>query len=93
VPGSPVARPQPGSIISAQRVARELTEHWHLVHQNGALNPLACSLLEAHTLSAALHIAAALLVCENRPVGFVFVTADRRQADAARCAGFSVEFL
>jgi len=48
--------------LSAQRVAREPTEHRHPVHQNGALTALACSLLEAHTLSAAaaLHIAAAL---------------------------------
>ena len=50
-------------------------------------------ILEKYSLRAddALQLAAALEWCEGEPSGQVFLTADRRLADAAKLAGFTLE--
>jgi len=66
-----------------------------LVHESAGISSDACYLLGLHPLRAAdaLQLAAALEACEHQPKGFVFITADRRLADAAKETGFTVEFL
>lgn len=80
--------------IGKQR-AQDLSNIWDSLEPSSTTLTQACSLLEAHPLRAAdaLQLAAALENCEHIPVGNVFVTADLRQAEAARLCGFSVEFI
>ena len=81
--------------LSSKRLAANLVSGWLSVHESTAITSDACSLLEVYPLSAAdaLQLAAALEVCAHKPHGYVFVTGDQRLADAARQAGFTVEFV
>jgi predicted nucleic acid-binding protein len=81
-------------LIGKQR-AQELTKIWDSVDPSTTIAALACSLLELFPLRAAdaLQLAAAMEYCEHQPQGKVFVTADKRLADAARSTGFTVEYL
>jgi predicted nucleic acid-binding protein len=74
---------------------QNLARRWVSIHESASIAPSACRLLELHPLRAAdaLQLAAALEACEHNPLGFAFITADRRLADAARQTGFLVEFL
>ncbi|MGB6690967.1 MAG: type II toxin-antitoxin system VapC family toxin [Terracidiphilus sp.] len=85
----------PNQFLSGKRLAQRLVQSWLSVHESENITKDACSLLEDHPLRAAdaLQLAAALEACDHRPRGYAFVTADQRQADAARQIGFSVEFV
>ena len=58
-----------------------------------SLRELACIQLERFPIRAgdALHLGAALMWCNQKPRGRLFVCNDRRLGDAARQAGFTVE--
>jgi predicted nucleic acid-binding protein len=81
--------------LLGKQLAWEIEQDWIPVGSSASTAPLACALLEAHPLRAAdaLQVAAALDACNHKPLGYVFVTADQRQAEAARKSGFSVEFI
>jgi predicted nucleic acid-binding protein len=85
----------PKQFLAGKRLAEQLIRDWLPVHESPSIVPSACRLLELHPLRAAdaLQMAAALEACEHNPLGFAFITADQRLADAARQTGFSVEFL
>jgi hypothetical protein len=80
---------------AAKQSANELAMTWDSVHPSSRILSHACALLEVHPLRAAdaLQLAAALENFEHKPAGRVFVTADIRQAEAARVCGFSVELI
>jgi len=80
--------------LVGKQLAWDLIQSWYSVGSLGIATE-ACTLLELYPLRAAdaLQLAAALEVCAHRPRGSVFITADQRLADAARRAGFTVEFL
>jgi predicted nucleic acid-binding protein len=69
-----------------------IEESWTEVSSWDAVCERARRLLETHSLSGAdaLHLAAALVLSEERPRGLGFVTLDRRLAEAAQWEGFSV---
>ena len=74
---------------------RLLSRGWREVLPDDQLRALAVESLERYSLRAAdsLQLAASLAWCERRSSRRSFVCADRRLAQAARSAGFSVEFL
>jgi predicted nucleic acid-binding protein len=86
-----------GSLASAvfamakQRLG-QIESSWNEVVQYDAVRARARRLLESHSLRAAdaLHLAAALVVFEERPAGIEFVTFDNRLAEAADKEGFTV---
>lgn len=77
---------------AAKRRLASLEDGWHEITQWEAVRARARRLLEAHPLRAAdgLHLAAALVVTEDRPSGCEFATFDERLAEAAEEEGFSV---
>jgi predicted nucleic acid-binding protein len=93
---SAIARKRREGALSARTVAtarRRLTlleEAWSEVHELDAVRARARRLLEIHPSSAAdaMHLAAALVVTEERTSGFGFVTFDERLAEAAEREGF-----
>jgi hypothetical protein len=93
---SAIARKRREGALSARTVAtarRRLTlleEAWSEVHELDAVRARARRLLEIHPLSAAdaMHLAAALLVTEERTSGVGFVTFDDRLTEAAQREGF-----
>jgi predicted nucleic acid-binding protein len=74
-----------------QRLAK-LEQAWNEVTQYDAVRARARRLLESHPLSAAdaLHLAAALVVVDERATSTTFVTFDGRLAEAAEKEGFPV---
>lgn len=78
-----------------KKMAQELVDSWLSIDESQAVTKDACALLETHSLSGAyaLQLAAALEACQHRPRGFVFISGDQREADAARQIGFTVEFV
>jgi predicted nucleic acid-binding protein len=84
-----------GQFVIAKKIAQELAQVWLSIHESASVTRDACSLLETHPLSAAdaLQLAAALETCQHTPRGFVFVSGDLRQTEAAREIGFTVEFV
>ena len=86
-----------GSLTSAvfatakQRLGK-MESSWSEVVQYDSVTARARRLLESHSLRAAdaLHLAAALVVFEERPAGIEFVTLDNRLAEAADKEGFAV---
>jgi len=81
--------------LLGKQLAWEIEQDWVPVRSSAGIAPLACALLEAHPLRAAdaLQLSAAFEACGHEPPGYVFVTADQRQAEAARRSGFLVEFI
>jgi len=75
--------------------AQALEQLWDSVNPAASIAAQACSLLEVYPLRAAdaLQLAAALDCFDQSPRGHVFITADERLSEAARRAGFSVEFI
>ncbi len=73
---------------------RQLRECWTEVGDLALVNGRAERLLAVHPLRAAdaLQLAAALVVCEERPVGQRFVCLDANLASAARREGFTTPF-
>jgi predicted nucleic acid-binding protein len=69
---------------------RGLTNTWHEVEPQLRLRELAERLLRRHPLRSAdsLQLAAALMACEERPEGVLFVCLDKRLAEAAGREGF-----
>jgi uncharacterized protein len=80
--------------LHGKRLAQDIVRDWISAASPSSVTLQACALLELYPLRAAdaLQLAVALEVCDHRPQGFLFVTADQRLADAARQSGFSVEF-
>lgn len=78
------------TVATARRRLTLLEKAWSEVHELDAVRARARRLLEIHPLSAAdaMHLAAALLVTEERPSGVGFVTFDDRLAEAAEREGF-----
>jgi predicted nucleic acid-binding protein len=64
-----------------------------VIEPSPTIKVLATEILEKYILRAgdALQLAAALQWCEGEPDGQVFLTADRRLAEAAELAGFTLE--
>ena len=81
--------------LVGKQLARDILQRWIPVDSPPSIAGVACSMLELYPLRAAdaLQLAVALEVCEQKPQGYVFITADQRLADAARRIGFSVEFI
>lgn len=77
---------------SARRRLLQLESAWSEVTEIDAVRARARRLLELHPLSAAdaLHLAAALILVEERTDGTGFVTFDERLAEAAEREGFDV---
>ena len=67
-------------------------ENWNEMVPSSEVRNTARLLLRRHPLSAAdsLQLAAALVWCENKPQGAVFVCLDQRLRDAADAEGFTV---
>ena len=67
-------------------------ESWSEMEPSSEVRNTARLLLRRHPLSAAdsLQLAAALVWCENKPQGAVFVCLDQRLRDAADAEGFAV---
>ena len=66
---------------------------WREILPTDPLRGLACVQLERFPIRAvdALHLGAALIWCNQKPRGRLFVCNDLRLGDAARQAGFTVE--
>jgi predicted nucleic acid-binding protein len=79
--------------LAGKRLAQIVAASWTSIMPSERIAVEACSLLEAHPLSAAdaLQLAAALEWCEGKPRGNVFLTFDRRLREAAGLAGFTLE--
>jgi hypothetical protein len=77
---------------AAKRRLAKLERAWNEVAQIEAVRARARRLLEVHPLRAAdaLHLAAALVVVEERTDSIQFVTFDSRLAEAAAREGFEV---
>lgn len=82
----------PSAFATAKRRLTALEAAWNQVTQLDAVLARARRLLEVHTLRAAdsMHLAAALVVFEERTSGVEFVTFDGRLAEAADREGFTV---
>jgi hypothetical protein len=83
----------PDQFIAAKVRAQRLARAWFSVHYSTNIN--ACAFLELYPLRAAdaLQLSASFEACRNHPRGYVFITGDQRQADAASQIGFTVEFV
>lgn len=77
---------------AAKQRLQKIENSWNEVVQYDAVRARARRLLESHSLRAAdaLHLAAALVVFEERPTGIEFVTFDERLTEAADKEGFIV---
>jgi predicted nucleic acid-binding protein len=80
-------------LLSGKRLAETIAATWVSIKPAGRIVDEACSLLEAHPLSAAdaLQLAAALEWCEGKPQGNVFLTFDKRLREAAELIGFTLK--
>ena len=77
---------------TARKSLEELARSWEEIVVLDTVRSRAIRLLRAHPLRAtdALQLAAALVVCDERPEGLPFVSLDDRLSDAARKEGFPV---
>jgi len=66
---------------------------WNMIAPSDGIKIQAEQFLEKYPLRAAdaFQLAAAMEWCEGQPAGQVFLTADRKLAEAAALAGFSLE--
>lgn len=82
----------PARFGTAKRRLTGLEAAWSEVTAWDAVRARTRRLLEVHALSAAegLHLAAALVVVEERPLGVGFVTFDHALGDAAEREGFAL---
>ncbi len=71
---------------------RMLSRGWREVFPDDQIRDLAAESLDNYVLRAAdaLQLAASLIWCQTRPARRSFICADRRLAQAANAAGFSV---
>jgi uncharacterized protein len=79
--------------IRSRTEMRRISDNWQAVTPSDRVAMLAQDLLERHPLRAgdALQLAAAMVWCEESPKGEVFITTDRRLAEAAAQLGFALE--
>jgi predicted nucleic acid-binding protein len=79
--------------LAGKQLAQTVAATWISIRPSEKIAAEACSLLEAHPLSAAdaLQLAAALEWCEGKPNGNLFLTFDRRLREAAGLSGFTLE--
>lgn len=70
-----------------------LLDSWREILPADSLRDLACVQLERFPIRAAdaLHLGAALIWCNQKPRGRLFVCNDRRLGEAARQAGFTIQ--
>lgn len=95
---SAIARSLRSGTIDSQEAERAMDSlgrirmMWREILPAYSVRNEACRLLDVYPLRAAdaLQLAAALVWCQQRPAGRVFVCSDRRLSAAARAAGFSV---
>lgn len=78
--------------LEARRRLNEIAEQSSTIQAHASVRERAERLLATHPLRAsdALHLAAALMACDERPVGEGFVTLDARLREAAEREGFRV---
>lgn len=78
--------------VTARKSLEELARSWEEVVVLDTVRSRAIRLLRAHPLRAtdALQLAAALVVCDEKPEGLPFICLDDRLNDAARKEGFPV---
>jgi predicted nucleic acid-binding protein len=78
---------------AAKAQLSRMIDDWNLVAPSNDLKALAAQILENYALRAAdaFQLAAALEWCESQSSGVVFLTADKRLAEAAGRSGFSLE--
>jgi uncharacterized protein len=83
----------PEDAAMARNKAQVISNTWMEVEPTVDVRQRAIRLLRVHSLRTAdaFQLAAALLVCQERPTGHHFLTSDARLADAARLEGFLVE--
>lgn len=76
----------------ARKRAERLAESWYVIQPSVTLRNNAAGLVEQYDLRAAdsLQLAAALEWCEGTPQNQIFLSADRKLAEAARLTGFDV---
>lgn len=71
---------------------RAISRAWREIFADEELRELAMALLEEYSLRAgdALQLAASLVWCQQRPSKRIFICTDRKLAEAAGKAGFSI---
>ncbi|HEV2690835.1 MAG TPA: PIN domain-containing protein [Bryobacteraceae bacterium] len=81
-----------GAYLTSRQRLEELLRAWREVQPSELVRDLACVQLERFRLRAAdaLHLAAALVWCKQRPRGRPFVSNDEKLSVAAQRAGFDV---
>lgn len=82
----------PEGIRRAMKRMDTLKDSWHEVAPAEALRDMAIRLLRVHPLRAAdaMQLAAAVMICEQRPSTVDFVCLDQRLAAAASREGFNL---
>ena len=85
-----MAQISPPEFADAQRALASLRGSWSEMQPSEPLRAHAEALLQRFPLKAAdsLQLAAALLLCDGRPAGRVFVSGDAQLVSAARVMGF-----
>ena len=83
----------PRAYDASRNRLEELLGSWREILPTDSLRELACVQLERFPIRAAdaLRLGAALIWCNQKPRGRLFVCNDQRLGDAARQAGFTVE--
>jgi predicted nucleic acid-binding protein len=78
---------------TAKAQLNRMIEDWNLIKPTEGLKASAAQILENYALRAAdaFQLAAALEWCEGQSSGIVFLTADKRLAEAAERSGFTLE--
>jgi predicted nucleic acid-binding protein len=79
--------------LLARTELEKMQADWLVIQPSDGIKTLAVGLLEKYPLRAgdAFQLAAAMEWCEGQPMGQVFLTADKRLAEAAGMAGFSLD--
>lgn len=89
------ARLQPREWQRLLRRMEQQREEWSLVTVNAEVLARGEQLISTHRVRSldAIHLASALLLAARQTAPLVFVTADRRQAEAATALGLTLEWL
>jgi len=83
----------PGDAVKARHLANRLADSWSVIQPSDIVRAQAVQLVDRYDLRAAdaLHLAAALVWCEDVPRGRVFLTADQKLGEAALLTGFDAQ--
>jgi predicted nucleic acid-binding protein len=81
--------------LRAKTELKRMADDWFIIEPSDRVKNLAAEMLEKYPLRAgdAFQLAAAMEWCEGQPTGQVFLTADRRLAEAAEQAGFLLDSM